>query len=110
LRRLIRIRKEHPSLRSRNFFPFPFNHPDGYGSFPEKNLVIYHRYGPVDGQFERFIMVLNYSDFDQFVDIPFPVNGQWDNLLNEQSVIVQNFRLSNQRIDSNWGRIYFNKE
>jgi pullulanase len=109
--RLIRIRKEHPSLRSPNFFPFPFNHPDGYGSFPEKDVVIYHRYGSAtDGQFERFIIVINYSDFDQFVDIPFSVNGEWDDLLNEQSVIVENFRLSNQRIDSNWGRIYFNKQ
>jgi hypothetical protein len=54
--------------------------------------------------------VVNYSDFDQFTDIPFPVNGRWDDLLNDQSVLVQNFRLSNQRINSNWARIYFQKE
>jgi len=108
--KLIRIRKDHPSLRSPNFFPFPFNHPDGYGSFPDKDLVIYHRYGIVQGQFERFIVVVNYSDFDQFTDIPFPVNGPWDDLLNDQSVLVNNFRLSNQRINSNWARIYFQKE
>jgi 1,4-alpha-glucan branching enzyme len=109
--RLIRIRKEHPSLRSANFFPFPFNHPDGYVCFPEKDVVVYHRYGAVpDGQLERFIIVINYSDFDQFLDVPFSVNGLWDDLLNDQSAIVENFRLSNQRIDSNWGRIYFKKE
>jgi 1,4-alpha-glucan branching enzyme len=32
------------------------------------------------------------------------------NHLNEQSAVVENFRLSNQRIDSNWGRTYFRKE
>jgi 1,4-alpha-glucan branching enzyme len=108
-RKLIRIRKEHPSLRSAGFFPFPFNHPDGYGSFPEKDVVVYHRFG-ADGQFERCIAVINYSDFDQFIDIPFSTNGQWEDLLNEQTVIVQNFRLPNQKINSNWGRIYFQKE
>jgi len=108
--KLIRIRKEHPSLRSPNFFPFPFNHPDGYGTFPDKDVVVYHRYGQAtDGQFERFIVVINYSDVDQFIDIPFSVNGSWDDLLNEQSAVVENFRLFNQQINSNWGRIYYRK-
>ena len=53
---------------------------------------------------ERFIIVVNYADFDQFVDIPFSANGAWDDLLNEQSVVVSGFRLLNQRINSNWGR------
>lgn len=109
-KKLIPMRKEHPSLRSSNFFPFPFNHPDGYGSFPDKHVVVFHRYGlATDGQLERFIIVINYSDFDQFLDIPFSVDGHWDDLLNEQSAVVENFRLFNQRINSNWGRIYFRK-
>ncbi len=54
--------------------------------------------------------MINYSDIDQFVDVPFSVNGLWDDLLNDQSAMVENFGLSNQRIDSNWGRIYFKKE
>lgn len=109
-KKLIQIRKDHPSLRSPNFFPFPVNHPDGYGSFPEKDVVVFHRFGSAtDGQFERFIIVINYSDFDQFVDIPFPVNGRWDDLLDQQSFVVDNFRLLSQRIASNWGRIYYKK-
>lgn len=109
-KKLIEIRKDHPALRSPNFFPFPFNHPDGYGSFPDKDVVVYHRYGvAADGQLERFIIVINYSDFDQFVDIPFSVDGHWDDLLNEQSAVIENFRLFNQQINSNWGRIYFKK-
>lgn len=107
--RLTRIRREHPSLRSANMFPYPFNHPDGYGAFPDTDVVIYHRWGPAaDNQtIERFIIVINYSDFDQFADIPFSVDGVWDDLLNEQSVVVSGFRLLNQRINSNWGRIYY---
>jgi hypothetical protein len=30
-------------------------------------------------------------------------------LLNEQSAVVEDFRLINQQINSNWGRIYFKK-
>ena len=105
---LIKIRREHPALRSANFFPYPVNHPDGYGAFPDKDVVIYHRFGQgKNNHFERFIIVLNYSDFDQFVDIPFSRNGTWKDLLNEDSVMVRDFRLHNQRINSNWGRIYY---
>lgn len=62
---LIRIRKEHPALRSTSFFPHLFN--DGlYGAFPDPDVVVFHRYGQAaDGQFERFIVAINYSDFDQ---------------------------------------------
>jgi pullulanase len=107
-KQLIGIRKQYPSLRSANFFPYPFNHRDGYGAFPDKSVVIYHRFGQNhSGQFEKFIIVLNYSDFAQYVDIPFPSNGQWEDILNGGVVFVDNFRLYNQKINSNWGRIYF---
>lgn len=107
-RRLIEIRKAHPSLRSGNFFPYPFNHPDGYGVFPDRGVVIFHRYGEgAGGSFERFIVVINYSDFDQSIDIPFSVNGAWEDLLNRETEVVTDWRLSGVRIPSNWGRIYF---
>ena len=80
--KLIQIRNAHPALRSPNFFP-TVNHPDGYGAFPDKDVVIYHRFGySQSGQLERFIIVVNYSDFDQRIDIPFSANGMWDDLLN----------------------------
>lgn len=109
-RQLTAIRNEHPALRSPNFFPFPFNHPDGYGAFLDQDVVIYHRWGPAtDGRMERFIVVVNYSDFDQRVDIPFPSNGRWEDLLNGGFVSVDGFRLANQRIFSNWARIYYQR-
>ncbi len=106
---LIQIRKDHPSLRSPNFFPRGSNH-TFYGVFPNQDVAVFHRYGQAaDGQFERFIVVINYSDFDQHVTIPFSKDGQWDDLLNGSVDFVSGFRLFNQRINSNWGRIYYKK-
>lgn len=104
-RRLIRLRRDHPALRSANFFPYPFNHPDGYGAFPETGVVVYHRW---DEQ-ERFIIAVNYSDFDRSVDIPFPTNGPWQDLLNGQTVTVAGWRLGSYRVPSNWGAIFFQR-
>ncbi len=107
---LINIRRNHPSLRSANFFPHIFN--DGlYGAFADQDVVVFHRYGQAsDGGFERFIVVINYSDFDQRIAIPFSTDGRWDDLLNGGFVIVSGNRLDNQRINSNWGRIYHQKQ
>lgn len=102
--KLIALRKAHPALRSPHFFPVS-NHPDGYGAFLDKDVVVYHRYGSS----ERFIIVINYSDFDQRVDIPFSTNGTWQDLLNDNTVHVNHFRLYYQRINSNWGRIYYQR-
>lgn len=104
-RRLIEIRRDHPALRSPNFFPYPFNHPDGYGAFPEKGVVVYHRWD----ERERFIIAVNYSDWDQWLDIPFPANGPWEDLLNDETVTVAGWRLGNYRVRSNWGAIFFQR-
>lgn len=107
---LIDIRKRHPSLRSANLFPYPFNHTDGYGAFPDQDVAVYHRWGPAEGGgLERFIIVVNYSDFDQRIDIPFSADGRWEDLLNGGFVFVNGYKLFNQRINCNWGRIYCRK-
>jgi 1,4-alpha-glucan branching enzyme len=109
--KLAQIRKDHPALRSANFFPYPFNHADGYGVFPDQDIIVFHRWGDADdGSLERFLIVINYSDFDQQIDIPFSTNGQWQDLLNEDSVVVEDFRLHGQWIPSNWGRVYHQAE
>ena len=77
------LRQAHPALRSANFHPRPY-----------------------DGRLERFIVVLNFSDDDQWTDIPFSTNGVWTDLLNGDSVDVGGFRLTGQRINSNRGRIH----
>jgi pullulanase len=112
-RQLVRLRQAHPALRSANFHPRPYDtrldrfDADGYGVDTARRLAIYHRWGKGDdGRLERFIVVLNFSDDDQWTDIPFSTNGVWTDLLNGDSVDVGGFRLTGQRINSNWGRIY----
>ena len=38
------------------------------------------------------------------------LNGRWDDLLNGGSATVQDFRLPNQKINSNWARIYYRQD
>ncbi|MCP4424558.1 MAG: 1,4-alpha-glucan branching enzyme, partial [Chloroflexi bacterium] len=91
---------------SSNYFPTS-NHPDGYGIINDK-VVIFHRYGEDEsGNFQRFIIVINYADDDQFIDIPFSTNGLWRDLLHDKMDFIQNYHLYRQQIPSNWGRIYY---
>ncbi len=112
--KLIEIRKAHPALRSNNFYPaqwedwmMDFN-PAGYGVDVEKQVVIYHRWGSADdGRLERFVIVVNFSNQDQVVDIPFAGNGVWHDLLNDRDDQVTGYHLPDQTIGSYWGRVYF---
>ncbi len=110
--KLITIRKTHPALRSNNFYPqwedwmTDFNQ-YGYGVNGEKQIVIFHRWGNTDdGQLERFMVVINFSNQDQVVDIPFADNGVWHDLLNDHDDQVNDYRLANQTIGAYWGRVY----
>ena len=113
-RKLIAIRKAHPALRSQNFYPDPYDeqgtlfNSQGYGVNQEKGVAIFHRWGQDDrGRLERFIVVLNCSEYEQVVDIPFPDNGAWEDLLNGGSAAVSGYWLRGERLSSHWGRIYF---
>jgi len=111
--RLAKIRQEHPALRTSNFYPDYYDEgwwhfsPDGYGVDVDKQVVIYHRWGPTtDGALERFIIVLNFSGFDQFVNVPFSANGAWTDLLNGGQVQISNYWLHGFRVSSNWGNVF----
>lgn len=112
--KLIAIRRAHPALRSQNFYPDPYDERDmlfnnfGYGVNQDKDVVIFHRWGHDEqGRLERFIIVLNCSGYDQIVDIPFPDNGDWEDLLNGGSLSVNDYWLRSERMSNHWGRIYF---
>jgi 1,4-alpha-glucan branching enzyme len=114
-RQLIGMRKAHPALRSQNFYPpddgsSQFNS-SGYGIDASRGLAIFHRWADAgNGKIERFIIALNFTDSDQWIDVPFSVNGQWNDLLNNESAQVTNYSLRNTRIPSHWGRVYWNVE
>jgi 1,4-alpha-glucan branching enzyme len=110
------LRAAHPALRTANFYPDFYNEswthfsPDGYGLNVDKNVLIYHRWGPGgDGRLERFIVVVNFSAADQWVDVPFPAGGPWQDLLNNNQVQVNDFWLRNFRVSSNWGCLFLQK-
>ena len=112
-RKLIAIRRAHPALRSQNFYPWPYDEQNrafnelGYGVNEEKDVVIFHRWGFDDrGRLELFMIVLNYSEYEQTVDIPFAANGEWRDLLNDTTISVADYWLRSERLSSHWGRIY----
>jgi hypothetical protein len=64
----------------------------------------------VDGSLERFIVALNFADSAQVADIPFPTNGDWIDLINNnQKYTITNWRLSNFPVSSNWGCVFWLK-
>jgi len=79
--------------------------------YRDLGVVIYHRWGNgSDGQLERFIVALNFSDTDRWVDIPFSTNGTWTDVLNGGSVAVQNWRIGGAQLPSNWGKVFWQRE
>ena len=97
-RRLIDIRKQFPALCTDLIYPCAWpvdrgSFDQGYGIDTARQLMIFHRWGPGRGGTDYFIVALNFSDGAQQVDIPFPKNGLWTDLLAypPQSVSVDSF-------------------
>ena len=44
-----------------------------------------------------------------YIDVPFSTNGPWQDLLNGFQVQVDNYRLWNFRVNSNWGNVFYQK-
>jgi pullulanase len=112
---LLALRQQHASLRSPNFYPDTYDWswtqfgPDGYGIDVGRQLVIYHRYGATaDGKVEHLMVALNFTRNTQNVDIPFPVDGTWTDLINgNQTTLVSGNKLSNWPVPSNWGCVFW---
>jgi hypothetical protein len=113
-RRLCAIRAAHPALRGPNFHPRGYDERwerfdrDGYGVDTARGLAIFHRWGEDDdGRLERFIVALNFTGADHAVDLPFSVDGGWEDLLTGDVVDVRDTVLRGHRIPSHWGRVYW---
>jgi pullulanase len=112
---LMALRQTYSSLRSPNFYPDAYDltwtqfSPDGYGIDVNRKIVIYHRFGPIpDGKTERMIVVLNFTGATQNVDIPFPIDGSWTDMINNSQVVeVTGFKLSGYPVPSNWGCVFW---
>jgi len=112
---LLQLRNDHPGFRSSNFYPDYYDQqwtsfsPEGYGLNVSSQVAIYHRWGNNEqGQLERLIVVLNFTDNTQWINVPFPGNGNWTDLLNGNTVAnVGNYWLSNYPIPSNWGCLFW---
>jgi len=112
---LLLLRQQHPSLCSPNFYPNTYDQqwtsfsPEGYGINEVLQVAIYHRWGSdAVGNLEHFIVVLNFSDAAQTVNIPFPQNGIWTDLINGNSTVdVSDFWLYSYSIPSNWGCVFW---
>jgi hypothetical protein len=50
--------------------------------------------------------VLNFSAYDQQLDVPFSDNGTWHELLEGWDATIANWRLVNHRVGSHWGRVF----
>ncbi len=115
-KKLIALRKACPALRNGSFTPAAYDEQwthfdsNGYGVDIDRGVVIYGREGQAaDGQKERFIIVLNFSDSTQQVNVPFPVDGVWTNKLGGGYVQVTGGRLANLQVTSHWAKVFYRK-
>ena len=109
---MMALRKQHPALRTTNFYPSKWDesqtqmNSNGYGIDRARNLVVYHRWGDAaDGKTDRYYVALNFSSADQAVSFAAP-DGSWNELINGGVVNAANGSIS-VTVKSNWGAIYY---
>ena len=113
--KLIKLRRDYEVLRSDGFYPERWDewqtrfNSVGVGLDTERQLLAYRRYC-VDSQkrLRHAVVVINFSGNDQWLDLTFPVDGQWVDLLSDsQWTITVTNRNYHLLINSNWGHIFY---
>jgi hypothetical protein len=112
---LLGLRQAHAGLRSPSFYPDNYDltwnqfSPEGFGINVGQQVVIFERWGPsAAGVNERFVIVLNFSWTQQNVNVPFPIDGVWTDLINGNAPVnVQNCMLYNYPINPYWGCLFY---
>jgi hypothetical protein len=112
-KKLIDIRKKHPGLTSPDFHPRGWQDSwtkrdgDGFGIDVFNQVVVYHRWGTIaGGKTEKFYVVLNFSPYPQAVDMSFPDNDGWTDLLSNWVPPISDNWL-HFTVGSNWGHIFY---
>jgi 1,4-alpha-glucan branching enzyme len=121
---LLKVRADHPALRSRNFYPPDWQNwmteldpASGYGVDVANNVILYRRWGPgSDGVLEHLYVILNFSGVTRDVMVLFEEGGRWENLItggspdNTTSVsvgsVADKYKVT---VSSNWGAVFFQK-
>jgi pullulanase len=114
-RALIEMRRNHSGLTSPDFHPRfwdesrPQLDGDGFGIDESLQVVVYHRWGVCsDAKLEKFYIVLNFSPWAQTVEMTFPEDEGWVDLLSGWHPSVKNNRLRFE-VGSNWGHVFHKK-
>ena len=114
-RKLGYLRRTYDVLRADGFYPdyweewqTRFN-PEGVGIDTERKLLVYRRYCTgADCLLHQAVIVLNFSDDSHWLELTFPEDGEWIDLLGEPQWVAH---VHNQRFDltvpSNWGHIFY---
>lgn len=110
--KLINLRLQYDVLRADGFYPeywetwqTRFN-PVGVGIDTARRLLVYHRYCQ-DSQ-NYAVIVINFSNNAEWLDLIFPENGQWVDLLSDpQSTITVSNYCYHLIVNSNWGYIFY---
>ena len=112
-RRLIRLRRDYPVLRGDGFAPHWWEEwqsefdTDGLGIDCGRQLLVYRRYQDDDtGHRTWALIALNFSCAGHWLELQFPEDGTWTNLLAEPEWTIEvrdrQYRLE---IPSHWGLI-----
>jgi 1,4-alpha-glucan branching enzyme len=94
-KKLIELRKNHMALRQNNI--------QEVYKYHDKKVLVYKRW---DNYGDIIIVVANFSDSDQYIDIPFPYNGTWYEAIYNYSVDVNNGTLYNHQIGKSDVKIF----
>jgi len=116
-RRLSQIRHDYPGLRARGMYPELWEtwqtqmNPFGVGLDTDRQVAIYHRWGEGPrGETQTFVVVLNFSDREQWASVPFPSDGRWTDLLSDYEGSwrpeVSGGRLEFS-VGPHWGHVFF---
>lgn len=118
-RRLIQLRHQYPALRSRNMYPAIWDewqtqfNPEGFGVDTARQLAIFHRWSEEPSGFQRFYIVLNFSDNAHPVSLRLPVEGPWVDLLSgldgSWSAMAVGGLLQYE-VQPYWGNIFFRED
>jgi 1,4-alpha-glucan branching enzyme len=113
--RLIHLRQQYPVLRGGGFAPHyweewqtRFNF-EGLGIDTQRQLLVYRRYHIDEaGHWTHALVALNFSSDNHFLELPFPENGTWVNLLADSPwSITVNDRCCGVELPSYWGCIFY---